>query len=105
MYHLSKSPNAGETELNLLNQDLLPMSRYDMTHGDEIHIETISYQPITTAQQIAQPFLVKNFNGSYYPDFYVSYQTAEGFRSAPLQREEENDDETDNPLPHPTTHL
>lgn len=69
MYHLSKSPNAGETELNLLNQDLLPMSRYDMTHGDEIHIEAASYQPITAAQQIAQPFLVKNFNGSYYPDF------------------------------------
>ena len=39
LYHLSKDEARGVAEYNLLNQDLLPMSRYNMTDGDEIHIE------------------------------------------------------------------
>ncbi|XP_063959008.1 tubulin-specific chaperone cofactor E-like protein [Lytechinus pictus] len=55
MYHHSKCPHTGETELNLLHQDLLPMSRYDMTHGDEIHIETPAFiPPLTAAQRVSR---------------------------------------------------
>ncbi|XP_072175674.1 uncharacterized protein [Diadema setosum] len=41
LYHVPKAPGpSGLQEYNHLIQDLLPMSRYDMEDGDEIHIDT-----------------------------------------------------------------